>query len=257
MQRFGWAAYLFFTILALCGLLYLDELNQEKQERYERLIRQIDDLQAVYEDTVQELTEVNDENRELLQELNDAVCQIETVEKRNTQLESILLNQRQTYQNAVNLRGATMSVLTRSHFTAKQYERAWSKLGAGGLKGTGEALVRAEETYGINSLILSAIAFLESGGGKSRLAREKNNLFGLGASGTDPYSNALSFSSREQCINYAARLLNNRYLNRGSRLYRGEDLSAVGPNYAADPQWAEKVSQQMSLIARAAIPGGI
>ena len=257
MQRFSWAAYLLFTIMALCGLLYLYELNQEQRNKYERLTRQIDNLQTVYEDTVQELTEVNDENRELLQELNEAIYRIETVEQRNTQLESILLNQRQTYQNAVNLRGATMPVLTRSHFTAKQYERAWSRLGAAGLKGTGEALVKAEETYGVNSLVLSAIAYLESAGGKSKLAREKNNLFGLGAGGADPYSNALSFSSREQCINYAARLLSNRYLSRGSRMYRGETLTAVGPNYAADPLWAEKVSSHMSRIARAAIPSGV
>ncbi|NMD42985.1 MAG: hypothetical protein GYA86_06720 [Firmicutes bacterium] len=257
MQRYGWVAYLFFTIAALSGLLYLYEQNQQQQQRYERLTQQIDDLQTVYEEAVQELTEVHDENRELIQDLEDALYRIETVRQRNTQLESILLNQRQTYRDAVGMRGASMTVLTRSHFTARQYERAWSRLGAGGLKGTGEALVRAEETYGVNSLVLAAIALLESGAGKSRLAREKNNLFGLGAGGADPYGSALSFSSREQCINYAARLLCNRYLSRGSRMYRGEDLSAVGPNYAADPEWAEKVSRHMSRIARAAIPGGI
>lgn len=257
MQRFGWAAFLFMSVAALSGLIYLQEQNGQQKQRYERLTLQIENLQEVYENAVQELTEVHDENRELIQELNDALYRIETVKQRNSQLEAILYNQRQTYQVAVGLRGASMPVLTRSNFTARQYERAWDRLGAAGLKGTGNALVLAEDAYGVNSLVLSAIAHLESAGGRSRLARGKNNLFGLGAGGADPYSSALSFSTKDECIYYAAKMLRYRYLSRGSRIYRGENLFAIGPNYAADPQWAEKVSVHMSRIARAAIPGGI
>jgi len=256
MYRFRWAAFLVVTILAMAGLIYFQQQSELQREKCERLTHRINDLQEAYENTARELTDVHDENRKLSQELDEALGKIETMEQRKNKLESILFNQRQTYQNAVAMRGATMSVLTRSNFTAEQYERAWSKLGAHGLKGTGDALVQAEELYGVNSLVLSAIAYLESDGGKSKLAREKHNLFGLGAGGANPYQNALSFSTKNESIYYTAKMLRRRYLSRGSRACQGDNLTAIGPNYAADPQWAKKVSRSMSSIARTAIPGG-
>ncbi|HPU00633.1 MAG: hypothetical protein GX890_07965 [Firmicutes bacterium] len=256
MQRYRWAAFLAVSMLTMLGLLYMQYYSEMQREKYEQLTRQINELKEIYESTARELTEVHEENRALLRDLEEALTRIETVEQRNSELETILFNQRQTYQNAVSMRGSTMPVLTKSSFTAKQYERAWNSLGAHGLKGTGPFLVRAEELYGVNSLVLAAIAYLESAGGMSKLAREKNNLFGLGAGGANPYQNALLFSSKEECIYYAARLLRNSYLIRGSRNYGGNNLQAIGPRYAEDPLWAEKVGRAMSKIARAAIPGG-
>ena len=116
--------------------------------------------------------------------------------------------------------------------------------------------VRAEEKHGVNSLVLAAIAYLESGAGTSRLARDKNNLFGLGAGSSNPYANARQFNSKEECIYFAASLLGNSYLSRGGRFYTGETLQHVGVNYAADPRWATKVANAMAKIARAAIPEG-
>jgi beta-N-acetylglucosaminidase len=256
MQRFRWAAFLAVTTLTMLGLVYFQYRADLQQEKYDRLTRQIDDLQEIYESTARELTEVHEENRDLIQDLHEAIIRIETVEQRNNELETILFNQRQTYRNAVAMQGSSMPVLTLSSFTAKQYERAWSRLGAHGLKGTGNSLVQAEELYNVNSLVLSAIAYLESAGGMSKLAREKNNLFGLGAGGSNPYHNALYFSSKDDCINFTAKLLRNRYLSRSSRSYRGDNLIAIGPRYAEDPCWAEKVGRTMSKIARVAIPGG-
>lgn len=256
MRRYRWAAFLAVSTLIMVGLIYIQYYSDMQKEKYEHLTRQINDLKEMYENTARELSEVHEENRVLLHDLNEAIDRIETVEKRNSELETILFNQRQTYRNAVSMRGSTMPVLTMSSFTAKQYERAWNRLGAHGLKGTGPFLVRAEELYNVNSLVLAAIAYLESAGGMSRLAREKNNLFGLGAGGADPYRNALCFSTKEECIYYAARLLRNSYLSRGSRNYQGNNLQAIGPRYAEDPLWAEKVGRAMSRIAHAAIPGG-
>ncbi len=256
MQRFGWAAFLSAAILIMLGLVYVQHHSDLQQEKYDRLNRRISDLEEIYDSTSRELMDANEENRGLIRDLHDAIIKIEEVEERNNELETILFNQRQTYRNAVAMQGSTMTVLTLSNFSAKQYERAWSKLGAHGLKGTGGSLVQAEELYCVNSLVLSAIAYLESAGGMSRLAREKNNLFGLGAGGANPYSSALYFSSKDECIYYTAKMLRNRYFNRGSRAYRGDNLVAIGPRYAADPLWAEKVGRTMSKIARAAIPGG-
>lgn len=256
MRRFKWAIFLVVSTLSMISLLYFHCQAELQQEKLERLTKQIDDLNEIYESTAQELTEVHDENRELLRNLREAIARIETVEHRNSELESILFNQRQTYHNAVTMQGSRMSVVTPSNFTAKQYERAWSRLAAHGLKGTGQALVRAEELYNVNSLVLSAIAYLESAGGMSRLAREKNNLFGLGAGGSDPYRNALCFSAKDESIYYTAKMLRSRYLSRGYCNERGNNLESIGPRYAADPRWAEKVGEAMSKIARAAIPGG-
>ncbi len=263
MQRFSRVLFLALAIAIITGVLYLQDQKDRQRQRYERLTQEIDSLQEkidsqkeIHKTTLKELSEAHSENDQLQRRLDKAKKDIDNVKHRNDELELILFNQRQTYRQAIAMRGAGMPVLTRSNFTAHQYERAWSRLGAGGLRGTGDALVRAEEAYGVNSLVLSAIAFLESAGGNSRLAREKNNLFGLGAGGSDPYRNALCFSSRNECIDYTARVLRYRYLSRGAQLHRGENLAAIGPNYAADPLWAEKVSRHMSLIARAAIPGG-
>lgn len=263
MQRFSRVLFLALALAIITGLLYIQDQQDQQRQRFEHLTEKIDRLQEMIDNqeethrsTLEELTEAYDENDKLVQKLDKAQKNIDGLKQRNAELESILFNQRETYRQAVAMRGAGMSVLTHSDFTARQYERAWSCLGAGGLKGTGEALVRAEENHGVNSLVLSAIAFLESGGGNSRLAREKNNLFGLGAGGSDPYSNALHFSSRGECIDYTARIIRYRYLSRGAQLHRGDNLVAIGPNYAADPLWADKVSRHMSLIARAAIPGG-
>lgn len=256
MQRFGWAAFLAVATLTMLGLVYIQHYSDLQQEKYERLNRRITDLEEIYDRTSRELTEANEENRGLIQDLHDAIIKIGEVEERNSELETILFNQRQTYRHAVAMQGSTMPVLSLSDFTAKQYERAWSRLGAHGLKGTGESLVQAEGLYSVNSLVLSAIAYLESAGGMSKLAREKNNLFGLGAGGATPYSSALYFSSKDECIYYTANMLRNRYFNRGSRGYRGDNLVAIGPRYAADPCWAEKVGRTMSKIACAAIPGG-
>ena len=60
-----------------------------------------------------------------------------------------------------------------------------------GLEGLGVCFQRMEEKYSINSIILLSIAILESGYGLSKLAKEKNNLFGLDANdsykGTENY----------------------------------------------------------------------
>jgi beta-N-acetylglucosaminidase len=73
---------------------------------------------------------------------------------------------------------ATMPLTTPSGFTAERLERC---LPDTGLAGLGQAFCRAEKAYGINGVILAAICAHESAGERRRLAREKDNLAGLGA----------------------------------------------------------------------------
>lgn len=227
-----------------------------QQQMYEQLAEDLKNLDQSYNQTRAELTEMRRENQALKTELEEQQAVISIMETDKQWLEQILLNQTQTYREAVGMRGAVMPVKSVSSFSAGIYERAWKKLNAYGLQGTGEAFARAEEEYGVNGLVLAAIAYLESGGGTSKIAKDKNNLFGLGAGPPNPYANARCFNSKEECIYFAASLLRNSYLSRGGRFYSGDSLEHIGIHYAADPRWAAKVAGSMSKIARAGIPEG-
>ncbi len=255
-MRISRAKFFIFSSIPLVLLLFWQHQLALEEERQAQLQLQIQELNEAYMNTLNDLTETTQEKESLFNQLHDALERIEQIEQRNKELELILFNQQQTYRTAVAYKGSTMPALSQSCFTEKMYERAWSRLGAHGLKGTGAALVSAEQRYGVNSLILAAIAYIESAGGMSRLAREKNNLFGLGAGGANPYSNAFYFSSKEESINFVANLLSHSYLSRGGRFYCGDNLVAINMRYAADPFWAEKVGQAMAKIARAACPEG-
>jgi len=131
----------------------------------------------------------------------------------------------------------TMPVTTPSGFSAARFERAFAGTP---LAGIGEALVQAEAETGVNALILAGICAHESGWGQSRLAREKNNLAGLGAYDDAP-GRAMRFESRAECVMFLARLLRERP---GS-------LEEIGTWYASDSRWAVKVAGCMRIIAEA------
>jgi len=248
--------FLLFSIVPLLlALIWHNQLTLNAQHR-EQLQTRIEELNNEYMETLDELDEATDEKNNLFHQLDEALDKIEDVEKRNEELEQILFNQRETYRVAIAGQGATMAALSRSSFTEKMYERAWARLGAHGLKGIGASLVSAEERYGVNSLIIAAIAYLESGGGRSMIAREKNNLFGLGAAGASPFASALSFSRKQESVYFVANLLRYSYLCRWGRHYRGGNLVAINVRYASDPFWANKVGRAMAKIACAAIPQG-
>lgn len=243
------------TVIVFSPLGLQHQADQHRREQ-DMLTERIQEVRRAYNQSLLELGLFRERNFLLQEQLQDKQKEMEYLEQRNRELEQILFNQRQTYRAAVNRQGSHMEILTPSSFTASMYERAWVRLGAQGLRGTGEALVGAEELHGVNSLVLAAIAYLESGGGMSRLAREKNNLFGLGAGGPTPFTSARSFASRDDCIYFAANLLRNSYLDRQGRYYYGDNLYAVAVRYAEDPLWAQKVCAAMALIAKAAAPEG-
>ncbi len=104
-----------------------------------------------------------------------------------------------------------------------------------GLVGCEAAFVKAEETYGVNSIFLISIASLESAYGTQMF--RPNNMFGYGRTG---------FSSKEECIMTVAKGLGTRYLPPGGSLYGGSPtLKGVNKRYAANPQWYYKVGKYM------------
>ncbi len=119
------------------------------------------------------------------------------------------------------------------------------------MAGLGKAFKAAEKRSGINAFALASIAIHESAYGRSRIAKQKNNLFGFQAYDGSPYKSAKSFSSREQGIYHVADYLKRNYLTVGGKYYNGVTLQAVGKKYASDPQWATKVESIMRALSGA------
>lgn len=127
------------------------------------------------------------------------------------------------------------------------------------LANNAEYFYYAEKQYNVNGIFIAAVAIHESNWGTSKIARNKNNLFGYGASDGDPYNNAKTFSSYAEGIDLLARVFVKYYLNpAGTSIYGGEvangkyyngtTLSAVNKRYASDKNWANSVYKWMSYL---------
>ncbi|AZN41811.1 glucosaminidase domain-containing protein [Paenibacillus albus] len=82
-------------------------------------------------------------------------------------------------------------------------------------QGIEQAVLSIEEKYGINAFFTIAVMKLESGNGKSKLARTKNNLFGLNATSSNPYRKASYFETKGDCVQKFGQLLSDNYVERG------------------------------------------
>lgn len=116
-----------------------------------------------------------------------------------------------------------------------------------------------EKQYNINGLFVAAVGIHESAWGTSKIAKDKNNLFGYGAYDSNPYSGAYDFSNYSECIDLIARVFVKYYLNpKGTSIYGGEKatgtyyngatLSGVNTKYATDKNWANGVYNQMKYL---------
>ena len=216
-------AYVFLIVstLLVAGLLSLSTAFQARQD---------------------EIQELERKTEQQLQQMRDIREQLDEAAERLAELEQMLLNLRQMERiiaRGVPSRGGrpdatTMPVTTPSGFSAARFERAFAGTP---LAGIGEALILAEAETGINAVILAAICAHESGWGRSKLARERNNLAGLGAYGPGL---GMTFDTRADCIDYLARLLAGR----------PGTLEQVGAWYASDPRWAAKVAGCVRSIAQ-------
>ncbi len=242
--------------IVIAPLAYITWRNQVEQDRInhqEIVDREIRELQD-------QLDALEIERRELRENLQEADRLIRG-QLRTYYTVTPLSNDRQmaSRYGGEGETALTMPVLSESFFTAEMYERAWERLGQPSMAGTGEALIQAEEEWGVNSLVLAAIAVHESWWGKSKIARDKNNLLGLGAFDSDPYRYAFTFEHKNDSILYAAELLAVHYLTPEGRWHSGPDLRAINVRYATSKAWAGKVAVIMGIIAEAAIeePGDL
>jgi len=117
------------------------------------------------------------------------------------------------------------------------------------LKDLGKDFKQVEKEMGVNALHLLALAIHEGGWGESAIARDKKNLFGIGAIDSGAYENAVTYTTYEASIRDAADKFLNQYSNHNYWSYHGPQLGnkAVGANvrYASDPYWGQKAAGHM------------
>ena len=116
-----------------------------------------------------------------------------------------------------------------------------------------------EKQYNINGIFVAAVGIHESNWGTSKIAQNKNNLFGYGAYDSNPYNGAYSFSNYSESIDLIARVFVKYYLNpKGTNIYGGEkavgtyyngaNLSGINQKYATDKNWANGVYNHMKYL---------
>jgi hypothetical protein len=121
-------------------------------------------------------------------------------------------------------------------------------LAGSALAGLGASFMQAETTYNVSARYFVAHAILESAWGTSALAQYKYNLFGFGADDANPYGDAMTFTSFDQCIQYVAQFIEVNYLTVGGQFYHGPTLRGMNVDYASDPDWAEKIASIADTI---------
>lgn len=109
-------------------------------------------------------------------------------------------------------------------------------------------IMAASLKYQINPCYILAHAILESGWGRSKIAREKSNLFGYKAYDSSPYESAMSFVSYWHCIDTVIKHVHDNYLTPGGKYYNGPTLGGMNQKYASDKEWSTKIRKIMNDI---------
>ena len=115
------------------------------------------------------------------------------------------------------------------------------------MKNIGNVMVPYQNTYGVNALLASGVAIVESGWGNSTISREKHNLFGLNAVDASPGQSANYYSSPAASVkDFMETYMSRQYLNPSSWKYSGGYLGnkagGINLQYSSDPYWGEKAA---------------
>lgn len=181
--------------------------------------------------------------------IQDAIWNLTLDLKENTKKRAV--NNGNPYYSYFN----NLSFRSKSNYTADEINRYITAHTASDskLRNLGAALKEAESTYGVNALLTLSVAINESGWGQSRIAKDKNNLFGMGAIDSDPYNGAYKYpSTRESVLDFTKNFISNQYANPRDWKYWGAFLGNknLGANvkYASDPFWGEKAASYAMQI---------
>ena len=136
-----------------------------------------------------------------------------------------------------------------TNYSAEDLDKVFSLLNINNslLENKGATFKEAEEHYHINALYLLAHSALESAWGRSQIANDKNNFFGIAAYDTSPYDSAKKFDDVDKGILGAAKWIRENYIDRG-RDHLGNKATGMSVRYASDPYWGEKIASIMMNI---------
>ena len=136
-----------------------------------------------------------------------------------------------------------------TNYSAEDLDKVFSLLNIYNslLENKGATFKEAEEHYHINALYLLAHSDLESDWGRSKIAKDKNNFFGITAYDTTPYLSAKTFDDVDKGILGATKWIKENYIDRG-RTFLGNKASGMNVEYASDPYWGEKIASVMMKI---------
>ncbi len=117
--------------------------------------------------------------------------------------------------------------------------------GTSKMENEGDTFIEAQKTYGINALLLYAMAAHESAWGTSSYAVNRNNLFGWNAIDSNP-DNASYFDSVAQAVNEHAGYNLRKYTDVYSSMFFGSHVGNKGSGfnvkYASDPYWGMDIA---------------
>jgi hypothetical protein len=117
------------------------------------------------------------------------------------------------------------------------------------LIGLGQTIVEVSKREGINPFYIVAHAAWESTWGTSRIANDKNNLFGYGAYNSCPYECAWTFKSKAESIETVMPIIKANYLTEGGKYYNGPTLTGMNIKYATDQNWKNGIASIMNSLA--------
>ncbi len=169
-----------------------------------------------------------------------------------------------TYEHAVNAESPYynyyqyLSFRSKTNYTAEELNTYISaNVGTtSGIYDTGEDFINAQNEVYVNAAMELAFAIHESGWGSSRIARDKNNLFGINAYDSDPYGSATSFDTVQDCIEYHVQhFLGTRYFDPEYYVSFGTNFGnkyqGMNYKYASDAFWGEKIAKHYYMMDKA------
>lgn len=110
--------------------------------------------------------------------------------------------------------------------------------------GTGKDFIEVGNIYGINAFSAFSTALNESSTGTSEIAFAKFNIFGLGATDSNPMGGAYTYSTVRDSIVAFAKLTGKSYTDPNHSYFYGSFYgnkgSGMNIKYASDPYWGEK-----------------
>lgn len=232
-----WWEFLLLSVLIIVIVIGVQTYSTNMTLKTLKFEEKIASLEQTVSNLEQELSDTRAYTKELEDKLSNASKTVHTI------LPKSEVSSRSSREHSTE----TMKVLSYSGFSVEWFDLA---LDGTGMAGLGRALCHAEQSTGVNAVVLAGILALESDWGRSSIAKNKNNLAGICAYSGSAYASAKTFHSRDDCVLYLANMLKKNYLSPDGKYYNGDNLVAIGKRYAEDPAWSHKVATRMAQITR-------